>query len=105
MCQHSGHLFKTVILMCQHSGHLFKTLEITTRYGILCCSPQCFATAHRRFGTCYDELKSIWKEAVTTEALSCICLDGLTKTTEHLTMTGFAPGAVKTGHVTDTLGH
>lgn len=55
-------------------------------------------------GTSDLELKRIWKEAVTTEALSCICLDGLTKTTEHLIMTGGAPAAVKAGHVTDTLG-
>jgi hypothetical protein len=55
-------------------------------------------------GTSDDELKGIWKEAVTTEALSCICPDGLTKTTEHLIVTGADPGAVKTGHVTDTLG-
>jgi hypothetical protein len=55
-------------------------------------------------GTTDDELKRIWKEAVTTEALSCICLEGPTKTTEHLIMTGGAPAAVKTGHVTYTLG-
>jgi hypothetical protein len=55
-------------------------------------------------GTSGDELKRIWKETVTTGAPSCICLVGLTKTIEHLILTGGAPCAVKTGHVTDTLG-
>jgi hypothetical protein len=55
-------------------------------------------------GTSDDELKRIWKETVTAGAPSCICLDWLTKTIEHLILTGGAPCAVKTGHITDTLG-
>jgi hypothetical protein len=43
-------------------------------------------------------MKRIWKEAVMSEAVSCICLEGLTKTIEHLILAG-----VKTGHVADTL--
>jgi hypothetical protein len=90
-----------VILRYHHSRILFKNLEIKT-YGSNFVFFPAFSVsdcARSIVGRLLnDELKRIWKETVMTEAVSCICLEGLTKTTEHL-----IPAEVGTGHVAGTL--